>query len=365
MRLIKYIDGTHDNSILVRIFLLPLLIISFLYWLIIKIRVFLYDTGFMKKQKLPCFVISVGNITVGGSGKTPMAIYLSRKLIEKGLRTAVISRGYKGKNTGSGIVSDGQSILMTSEEAGDEPFLIASKVKNCPVIVGIDRYKAGLLAIERFKPDIIILDDGFQHIKLERDKDIVLIDSIRVFGSGYLLPGGILREPISSLKRATHILISGTKSEISLQPRDRYLKPPIDALGGRDIGVCFSQKPYFFKYTPIYLINLTDNSVLALDKIKGKDVLAFTGIANPASFLITLQGIGAVIKDTFIFNDHHRYTIKDLEHIKKAQCSDACIITTEKDGVKIRDILPSDMDVYVLAVDIVIDNEQEFLQEIC
>ncbi|MBI5681795.1 MAG: tetraacyldisaccharide 4'-kinase [Deltaproteobacteria bacterium] len=161
MHLIKYIDGTY-NSFLAKIFLFPLYIISLIYGLIIRIRFFFYTTGTFKTRQLPYPVISVGNITVGGSGKTPMTIYLARRLTEKGKKVTVISRGYKGKNKGVGIVSDGQNIFMNPEEAGDEPFLIASKVKDCPVIIGKDRYKAGLLAVKRFKPDLIILDDGFQ-----------------------------------------------------------------------------------------------------------------------------------------------------------------------------------------------------------
>ncbi|MBI5681796.1 MAG: tetraacyldisaccharide 4'-kinase [Deltaproteobacteria bacterium] len=196
---------------------------------------------------------------------------------------------------------------------------------------------------------LFILDDGFQHWKLYRDRDIVLIDSIRGFGNGHLLPRGILREPASSLKRATHILISGDDG-----------KEIVDKIALSNINSIRS-----FRYVPTGIVNLTNNTKFPIDCLKNKKVLAFSGIANPVSFFITLKNTGAIIKNTFVFKDHHRYTIKNLDNIKRDSCGTAYIITTEKDSVKIKDILPSDMDVYAMTIDIVIDNEQEFLTQIC
>ena len=187
----------------------------------------------------------------------------------------------------------------------------------------------------------------------------MLIDSIRGFGNGHLLPRGILREPAGSLKRATHILISGNNKH---------------ALKGFNSGKVITDKiisfgikisALSFRYIPQGLINLTDNTVLSIDNLKGKEVLAFSGIANPASFFMTLKNTGVIIKKNLTFKDHHQYTTKDLYDIKEASCGTAYIITTEKDSVKIKDILPSDMELYALIIDIVIDNEQEFLREIC
>lgn len=346
MDLIKYIDGTY-NSFLAKIFLFLLYIISLIYGLIIRIRFFFYSAGIFKTRQLPCIVVSIGNITIGGSGKTPMAIYLADALTKKGKKVIVLSRGYKSKIHGIDIVSDGKNILLNPDEAGDEPFLIAKKTKNIPVVIGKDRYKAGLFAIDRFQPDIIILDDGFQHIRLKRDKDIVLIDSIRGFGNGCLLPRGILREPIDSLKRATHIFVNGSGDKVSLQP------------------LAFNLKPRFFRYKPSGFVNLTDDTMIEPDKLKNKNILAFAGIANPISFFKTLEGLGIAIKEKMIFPDHHKYNSKDIEKIKTRANSIDCFITTEKDGVKIKDLLSENIIVYALSIDVEICNEPEFIKWVC
>ena len=149
-------------------------------------------------------VVSVGNITVGGTGKTPMTIYVAQKLQQSGVRVAVISRGYKGRaESGGGVVSDGRNLLMDSEQAGDEPYLMAGRLKNIPVIVGKNRFAAGMLAINKFQSEVIVLDDAFQHLKLSRDIDLILLDYTRPFGNTHLLPRGILREPVTALRRAT------------------------------------------------------------------------------------------------------------------------------------------------------------------
>ncbi|MEK6539527.1 MAG: tetraacyldisaccharide 4'-kinase, partial [Deltaproteobacteria bacterium] len=158
-------------------FLLPFLyIFSILYGIGVRLRLFFYRIGAFKIRRLNCKVISIGNITVGGSGKTPMTIHLAEWLRDRDKKVAILSRGYKGRIKDSGIVSDGEKILLGPEDAGDEPYLMAARLKNIPVIVGRDRHRAGMYAIEKFRPDVIILDDGFQHIGLVRDLDIVLID---------------------------------------------------------------------------------------------------------------------------------------------------------------------------------------------
>lgn len=349
MQLLKYIDGTY-NSFLSKIFLFPLYIISLIDGLVIRIRLFFYSTGIFKIKELPCKVISIGNITVGGSGKTPMAIYLADALTKKGKKVVVLSRGYKSKNKDIDIVSDGKNIFLNPDEAGDEPFLIAKKTKNIPVVIGKDRYKAGLFAVDRFQPDIIILDDGFQHIRLKRDKDIVLIDSIRGFGNGHLLPRGILREPIDSLKRADNIFISNDKNEeIIHKIRASGAAAPLKS----------------FKYKPSGFVNLADDTMIEPDKLKNKNILAFAGIANPISFFKTLEGLGIAIKEKMVFPDHHKYNSKDIDKIKTHTNSIDCFITTEKDGVKIKDLLSGNIVVYALSIDVEICNEAEFIKWVC
>jgi len=186
---------------------------SALYGTAQRLRAGCYRQNLLRSQKLPCSVISVGNITVGGTGKTPMTIYVVRMLQQAGVRVAVISRGYKGSaEKDGGVVSDGRHILMDSEQAGDEPFLIASRLKNIPVIVGKNRFKAGLLAVSKFQPDVIVLDDAFQHLRLKRDIDLVLLDCARPFGNSHLLPRGKLREPVEALTRATACILTRAQS---------------------------------------------------------------------------------------------------------------------------------------------------------
>ncbi len=160
-----------------------------------------YASGFLKAKKLPCTVISIGNLTTGGTGKTPMTIYVAERVRRLGYRVAVISRGYKGTAEKSGgIVSDGSAIRMDPVTAGDEPFLLAASLKDIPVLVGHDRYQSGMHAINRFQTEVVILDDAFQHLALFRDLNLLLLDSSLPFGNGHLLPRGTLREPTSALR---------------------------------------------------------------------------------------------------------------------------------------------------------------------
>ena len=160
-------------------------------------------------HQLPCKVICIGNLTVGGTGKTPMTMHVAQELKRLGYNTAIVSRGYRGGAEGrGGIVSDGQSIQMGPEQAGDEPFMMARSLSGIPVIVGKNRYAAGMLAVSEFQSDVIVLDDGFQHLRLKRDIDLVLLDRLHPFGNSYLLPRGTLREPISSLERGSACILT-------------------------------------------------------------------------------------------------------------------------------------------------------------
>ncbi|MBW2599013.1 MAG: tetraacyldisaccharide 4'-kinase [Deltaproteobacteria bacterium] len=184
--------------------------ISILYSGVVRLRNLFYQTGLFKVRKLGCRVISVGNITVGGTGKTPMVIMLANLLNEKGYRPAILSRGYAGKGKSRvNIVSDGKNLLMSPKNAGDEPALIAKSVRNVPVITGKNRYLTGKYAIEHFRADVLILDDAFQHRSVFRDIDIVLLDNQKPFGNGFTIPRGELREPASALERADIIVKTG------------------------------------------------------------------------------------------------------------------------------------------------------------
>ncbi|MEK7688856.1 MAG: tetraacyldisaccharide 4'-kinase, partial [Deltaproteobacteria bacterium] len=265
---------------------------------------------------------------------------------ERGKKAVILSRGYKGKIKDAGVVSDGKNILLGPEDAGDEPYLMAVKLKTVPVIVGRDRYRTGMYAIERFKPDIIILDDGFQHIRLARDTDIVLIDSRRGFGNGYLFPMGILREPLYGLNRASFFMVKGKSSAISQQ------------LSASNF---FKDRPIIsFDYKPQAVINLLDNSRHNVDTLKGKKVIALSGIAEPKSFSETLKELGAIIIKEIIYPDHYFYTFDDLKKIKDIAAEAEIIVTTEKDGVKLKRFLIKDLPIYTIAVDVNIKNTKDF-----
>ncbi len=340
--------------------LVPFLYITFLlYGIGVRLRFFLYHIGVFQTHRLDCKVISIGNITTGGSGKTPMAIYLAERLLERGKKVAILSRGYKGKIKDVGVVCDGENILLGPEDAGDEPYLMAVRLKTVPVIVGRDRYKTGTYAVERFNPDIILLDDGFQHIRLARDMDIVLIDLRRGFGNGYLFPMGILRESLRGLNRASFFMVKG--NELQIANLKKQNKPIIS-----------------FNYKPQAVINLLDNSRHNVDTLKGKKVVALSGIAEPKSFSETLKELGAIIIKEIIYPDHYFYTFDDLKKIKDAAAEAEIIVTTEKDGVKLKRLSPDkpvpasskqgnirgqaikDLPIYTIAVDINIKNTKDF-----
>ncbi len=187
--------GLIDNLVL--LLLTPF---AWLYSLALRLRALLYRSGILKTHRLPRPVISIGNITVGGTGKTPVTAYIARFLLAQGYRVAVLSRGYGGSLEGQTcVVSDGATIMLSARECGDEPYLLASTVPGLMVVIGTDRYAAGQLAMQQLSPDIFLLDDGFQHLRLHRDLNILLLDFSRPFGNGLTLPAGILREPLSAV----------------------------------------------------------------------------------------------------------------------------------------------------------------------
>ncbi len=178
-----------------------------------RLRATSYQHRVIPSRELPCKVISIGNITVGGTGKTPMTIYVATEIKRAGFNVVIVSRGYKGRaEKHGGIVSDGRRIYMDADQAGDEPYMIACRLNDIPVVVGKDRFAAGMLAIDKFQPDVIVLDDAFQHLKLKRDLDLVLLDHRRPFGNTHLLPRGVLREPVSSLARGAACILTRCRS---------------------------------------------------------------------------------------------------------------------------------------------------------
>ena len=298
--------------------------LSFIYGRLVTIRNFFYEAKIFSTKSLKCKVISIGNITVGGSGKTPTVEYISNLLQSKGHKVGIISRGYKRKSKATLIVTDGRNKPESWEHVGDEPFLLAHKLDNIPIVVGSSKYESGSMIMERFKPDVILIDDGFQHLSLNRDLDIVLVNSKDIKSDHKLIPLGKLREPISNLNRADLIVI--TKTNVH-QPSN-YLINKIESFN----------RPTIYNEIQIKdLLQYKSNETNKLEKIANKKVYLFSALGDNESFKKIMENTHAEIVGHSKYLDHHHYTLNDLKDIeqKAIRCKAEFLITTEKDLVKI------------------------------
>ncbi len=339
--------------------------LSMVYGFIVRLRLLLYRIRILKTGRVRSRVVSIGNITAGGTGKTPLAMHMARRFAGEGEGPVILSRGYGGSHAGKGraepgLVSDGSKLLMGPEEAGDEPYQMARELLNIegfgggdgvPVIVSPDRLKGARFAVEKFRPGVIILDDGFQHIRLARDVNIVLIDPSKgELNKEYLLPRGLLREPLSSLERADIFMIKGAGREA----RTSEMPLPV-------------RRRFGFTYRPSKLLSLKDGTPIDPDEIDGKRVAIFSGIASPGSFESTVLSLGAEVVGSLTYPDHHSFSGEDLKEIsamKETPGGVDYIITTEKDAVRLNgltDVLP---EIHFLKIEIEIDNEQRFFNRI-
>jgi tetraacyldisaccharide 4'-kinase len=307
---------------------------SQVYRLGIWLRIRLYEAGLLCRRSLPCLTISVGNITVGGTGKTPFVEALASSLHKRGRRVAILSRGYKSKNSpgaaergraATRIVSNGEKIFLNALHAGDEPYLLAKNLKGVAVLVDKDRFRAGQVAISDIGADTLILDDGFQHLSLKRDLDIVLIDCTNPFGNGRLLPRGILREPLRALRRADCFVLTkatGVDTE-PLRARLRELKPQAQIIETI--------------HQPLYFEGLFSGQREELNFIRGKPVHVLSAIARPDSFEEAVERLGGQIGRRVRFSDHHRFTEQEIEEILQRAYTERAeaVVTTQKDAVRI------------------------------
>ena len=341
---------------------------SRIYRRAVQFRLWIYDNRIIRNRAIGCLVVSIGNVTCGGTGKTPVVEVFARTLSQKGRRVAILSRGYRSRDRSiltklrkkfsskkmevpPRVVSDGKNLLLDSVRAGDEPFMLASNLKNVVVLVDKDRVKSGLYAIEEFGTDTLILDDGFQYLNLKAHINILLVDSTAPFDNHHVLPRGLLREPIKNIRRADYIFL--TKSDGS--PRLRHLKAFLRRQNhlAEIIECC---------HKPQYLEDVFQRgSRLPLEHLKGKKVASISAIANPASFNAFLSELGGIIVEEVHFADHHRYRQQEMiDFINKAKAAGAeMIMTTEKDAVRMPRLDRRDIPILFLRVQIDILSGQE------
>jgi tetraacyldisaccharide 4'-kinase len=279
-----------------------------------------------KRVKLPVPVVSIGNLSVGGTGKTPLAVWMCKFLIEIGLRPAVLTRGYGRKKGGAGPVPSFGDRAQLAGLFGDEPVMISGYLPEAQVWVGANRSASGMAALARGGVDVFVVDDGFQHLALERDLDLVLLDCRNPFGNGFVLPAGPLREPISNLSRAHAFVITNAGKNHDAAP----LKDKLRGL--------FPEIPVFVCRHVMKAITLADGeSPFPIGGLSGRRAFAFAGIAGPEGFFSQLREAGITICESLSFPDHHRYTGGDFSRI--FGCASGCgaelIITTAKDAVRI------------------------------
>jgi len=302
-----------------------------LYSLVMLLRAFLYRKNILlKSQRLPVPVLSIGNLTLGGTGKTPMVRYVTRLLLDRGGRPAIVSRGYGGKAAGAvNIVSDGAAMLLSPDMAGDEPFMLAEALPGVPVLTGPERARVAGHAIREFGVNRIVMDDGFQHLAVQRDLDLVLFSARTLLGNGRVFPGGELREPLSALGRAHGFVVTGVDSGNRAKVEDfqRWLQG------------AFPGKPVFAgEYLPAGIWHSGQDKECSLAEAREIPVFAFAGIANPDSFRQTLRQEGFSLVGFKEFKDHHGYTAQDVAALVAAASAHGAqaLITTEKDFVKLR-----------------------------
>ena len=326
-------------------------LLSYFYLLAYYCRILLYKLGLIKSKRLEARVISVGNITLGGTGKTPMVIYLGERLKDKGENISILTRGYKRQDRERielrGKISDWKKV-------GDEPYLLSGKLTGVPIYVHKNRFESGKKALAKYNTRTFILDDGFQHCSLKRDLDIVMIDCLNPFGNLRLFPAGSLREPLSALKRADVFVLNQADKATNVEEITRVLnRYNSDALR--------VESSYFLESVK----DLSDYSLVHTETLRGKRVTAFSGIANSSSFEKTLDQIGTEIVRYFRFPDHFPYREKDILKLEKDSLDSGAkfMLTTEKDAVRIPKIDKLRIPLYVVGIELKITRgEKDFLK---
>ena len=335
VRLIQEKGDDLDQPFGINVLLGLLKVLSCFFAAAVGARYFLYRIGLIRRYPLGIQVISIGNVTAGGTGKTPVTEIFARTLAAEGRKVAILSRGYRRKEapwwrrmftqviTPPLVVSDGRHVLLDSATGGDEPYMLASNLPGVAVVVDRNRVKAGRYAIKRLGCDTLILDDGFQYQKLKHSVEVVLVDSTNPFGNGNMLPRGILREPARHLKRADIIFLTKCRGDVSAV-RNEIRKYNKDA----EIVEC--------NHSPKVLKDVWSREEFPLSWLKGKTVCTLSGIASPKGFENSLRRLGAKVVWCERYADHHRYDASEILYAlnRSADMGADALVTTEKDAVR-------------------------------
>jgi tetraacyldisaccharide 4'-kinase len=334
---------------------------------LVRLRTMLYKRRYLRNQHLGVPVVVVGNLTVGGTGKTPIVEKFARHLAQRGRHVAILSRGYKsraepfyqrwwrwlthGEDPPPKVVSDGQNVLLDSAEAGDEPYMLARNLPGVVVLVDKNRVKAGEYAIKKFGADILLLDDGFQYLPLRGQLNLLLVDKTNSFGNHRLLPRGLLREPVRHLSRASYVFITKSDGQPDPELVETIHKhhPEVEIIEGA--------------HRPTHLQSLNGNGRRPLEDLRGCQVAALSGIATPESFETLLRELGADIRCHQRFFDHHRFTEEELERFftRAANAQAKLIVTTEKDAVRLPAELRPPAPMYFLRLEIeILSGDRDF-----
>lgn len=306
-------------------------------------RTRLYERGWLARRRLPRPVVSVGNLTVGGTGKTPMAMWVAGKLLEYGKKPCVLSRGYRRKSQRKFLlVSDGTSVLAGPREAGDEPYLMAMRCPGVVVAVGADRYELGRWVLNQIPIDCFVLDDGFQHLSLGRDVNLLLVDSSNPAGIQVLLPVGKLREPLGEARRASDIVLTRVENESMIAD----VLDPIQAALGCAID------PITTRFTPKTLMGASGS--MPLPDVRGKRALLFSGIGNPEQFRRMVTALGVQVVDELVFRDHEPYGPSRVGEIYRRveRSRPDVVLTTEKDLIKVESNWPVPIPLFAVCLEL-------------
>ena len=324
---------------------------SILYGAGIRLRLSAYRRKRFKRKSLPGFVVSIGNLTAGGTGKTPAVIMLARWALKEGYRVAVLSRGYRGRYREKFLeVSDGEAIKADPQESGDEAYLLARKLPGIPIVISRKRYIAGSFAHGKFGTNFFVLDDGFQHLELKRDLDLVLMDAASSFGNGHLLPWGPLREPIDQLARADIAILTRFSNQNSAQRTTDLLNEKFPAIP----IFCADHEPEKVVFPQL-------NESHEPDFLKGKRVLAFAGLARPEVFRETLTRLGADLVYFKSFRDHYRFKPNEIQALiqMREELGAQYLLTSEKDWVRMAAFAPMCPEMGYLSIKFTMVSDQD------